>query len=61
MSKLLEILAGLLGLLLDAKKKHEQKEAQSEANHVSDNPADWFADHFRVQSGVTKSDQGDAD
>ena len=54
MSKLLEILAGLLGLLLDAKKKHEQKEAQSEANHVSDNPADWFADHFRVQSGVTK-------
>ena len=61
MSKLLEILAGLLGLLLDAKKKHEQKEAQSEANHVSDNPADWFADHFRVRSGVTKSEQGDAD
>lgn len=61
MNKLLEILAGLLGLLLDAKKKHEQKEAQSEANHVSDNPADWFADHFRVQSGVTKPEQGDAD
>jgi hypothetical protein len=60
-SKLLEVLAGLLGLLLDAKKKHEQKEAQSEADHVSDNPADWFADHFRVQSGVTKSEQGHAD
>lgn len=61
MSKLLEVLAGLLGLLLDAKKKNEQKEAQSEADHVSDNPADWFADHFRVQSGVTKTEQGAAD
>lgn len=61
MSKLLEVLAGLLGLLLDAKKKHEQKEAQSEADHVSDNPTDWFADHFRVQSGVTQSEQSDAD
>ena len=61
MNKVLEVVAGLIGLLLAAKKKKEEKEAQSEANHVSDNPADWFADHFRVQSGVTKSEQGDAD
>lgn len=62
MNKLLEALAGLLGLLLDAKKKHEQKEAQSEANHVSDNPADWFADHFRVRDGVTETpSKADAD
>jgi len=60
-NKVLEVVAGLIGLLLAAKKKKEEKEAQSEANHVSDNPADWFADHFRVQSGVTKSEQGDAD
>ena len=60
MSKLLEVLAGLIGLLLDAKKKHEQKEAQSEADHVSDNPADWFADHFRVSDGVTKGSKGKA-
>ncbi|QAU05503.1 hypothetical protein D3A55_0052 [Klebsiella phage K1-ULIP33] len=47
---------------MDAKKKHEQKEAQSEANHVSDDPADWFADHFRVRDGVTETpSKADAD
>jgi hypothetical protein len=65
-SKVLEVVAGLLGLLLSYKKKQEEKEAQSEANHASDNPADWFADHFRVRDGVTREqdgapDQADAD
>ncbi|QYC97041.1 hypothetical protein [Klebsiella phage IME184] len=49
------MLAGLLGLLVSASKKREQKEAQREANHVSDDPADWFADHFRVRDGVTET------
>lgn len=60
MSKLLEVLASLLGLLLDAKKEREQEEAQSEADHVSDNPAGWFADHFRVSDGVTNGGKGKA-
>lgn len=60
MNKLLEVLAGLIGLLLAAKKKKEEKEAQSEANHVSDNPADWFADHFRVSDGVTRESKSKA-
>lgn len=53
-------MAGLIGLLLAAKKKKEEKEAQSEANHASDNPADWFADHFRVSDGVTRKPKGEA-
>ena len=56
MNKFLEVLAGLIGLLVSAKKKQEEKEAQSEANHASDNPADWFADHFRVSAGVTREE-----
>lgn len=59
MNKVLEVVAGLIGLLLAAKKKKEDKEAQSEANHVSDNPADWFADHFRVSAGVTRESNGE--
>ena len=66
MNKVLEVVAGLIGLLLATKKKKEEKEAQSEANHASDNPADWFADHFRVSNGVTresedKASEADAD
>lgn len=60
MNKFLEVLAGLLGLLVAAKKRQEEKEAQSEANHVSDDPADWFANHFRVSAGVTREDNGEA-
>lgn len=60
MNKFLEVVAGLIGLLLAAKKKKEEKEAQSEADHVSDNPADWFADHFRVSDGVTHGNRGKA-
>lgn len=60
MNKFLEVLAGLIGLLVAAKKKQEEKEAQSEANHVSDDPAGWFADHFRVSDGVTREDKGEA-
>lgn len=61
MSKFLEVLAGLLGLLISAKSKREQEEVQSEADHASDNPADWFANHFRVSDGVTRSrDKGEA-
>lgn len=60
MNKFLEVMAGLIGLLLAAKKKREEKEAQSEADHVSDNPADWFADHFRVSDGVTRESKGKA-
>ena len=60
MNKFLEVMAGLIGLLLSAKKKKEDKEAQSEANHASDNPADWFADHFRVSDGVTRESKGKA-
>lgn len=60
MNKVLEVVAGLIGLLLAAKKKKEEKEAQSEANYVSDNPADWFADHFRVSDGVTRESKGKA-
>jgi hypothetical protein len=58
-NKFLEVLAGLIGLLVSAKKKQEEKEAQSEANHVSDNPSDWFADHFRVPAGVTRESNGE--
>lgn len=50
---MLEVLAVLLGLLISAGKKQEHKEAQREADKVEDDPAGWFADHFRVQSGVT--------
>ena len=60
MNKVLEVVAGLIGLLLVAKKKKKEKEAQSEANHASDNPADWFADHFRVSDGVTRESKGEA-
>ena len=60
MNKFLEVMAGLIGLLLAAKKKKEEKEAQSEANHASDNPADWFAEHFRVSDGVTRESKGKA-
>ncbi len=60
MNKFLEVMAGLIGLLLAAKKKREEKEAQSEANHASDNPADWFAEHFRVSDGVTRESKGEA-
>lgn len=60
MNKFLEVLAGLIGLLVAAKKKQEEKEAQSEANHVSDDPAGWFADHFRVSDGVTRKSKGEA-
>lgn len=60
MNKFLEVLAGLIGLLVAAKKKQEEKEAQSEANHVSDDPAGWFADHFRVSDGITREDKGEA-
>lgn len=59
MNKFLEVLAGLIDLLVSAKKKQEEKEAQSEANHASDNPADWFADHFRVSDGVTRESKGE--
>ena len=59
MNKVLEIVAGLIGLLLAAKKKKEDKEAQGEANHASDNPADWFADHFRVSDGITRGSKGE--
>ena len=59
MNKVLEVVAGLIGLLLAAKKKQEEKEAQSEANHVSDDPAGWFADHFRVSAGVTRESNGE--
>lgn len=62
MNKLIKVLAGLLGLLVAYKREQEQKEAQREANHASDNPADWFADHFRVRDGVTRTpNQADAD
>lgn len=62
MNNLLKVLAGLLDLLVAYKREQEHKEAQREANHASDNPADWFADHFRVRDGVTRtSDQADAD
>lgn len=60
MNKFLEVMAGLIGLLLAAKKKKEEKEVQSEANHASDNPADWFADHFRMSDGVTRESKGKA-
>ena len=60
MNKVLEVVAGLIGLLLAAKKKKEEKEVQSEANHASDNPADWFADHFRVSDGITREPKGEA-
>lgn len=60
MNKVLEVLAGLIGLLIAAKKKKEEKEAQSEANHVSDDPADWFANHFRVSAGTTREAKGEA-
>lgn len=53
-------MAGLIGLLLAAKKRKEEKEAQSEANHASDNPADWFADHFRVSDSFTRESKGKA-
>lgn len=59
MNKFLEVLAGLIGLLVAARKKQEEKEAQSEANHVSDNPAGWFADHFRVSDGITREGKGE--
>ena len=62
MNKLLKVLAGLLSLLVAYKREQEQKEAQREANHASDNPADWFDDHFRVRDGVTRTtNQADAD
>ncbi|AAP48787.2 o-spanin [Salmonella phage SP6] len=51
-------MAGLLGLLLAYKKKQDQKEAQHEADLASDDPADWFADHFRVRDGVTRNSEG---
>lgn len=60
MNKFLEVLAGIIGLLVSAKKKQEEKEAQSEANHASDNPADWFADHFRVSAGATREERCEA-
>lgn len=58
MNKFLEVLAGLIGLIVAAKKKQEDNEAQSEANHVSDDPADWFANHFRVSAGITREYKG---
>lgn len=60
MNKVLEVVAVLIGLLLAAKKKKEEKETQSEANHASDNPADWFADYFRVPDGITRESKGKA-
>ena len=62
MSKLLEVLAALIQLLLGHQKKKEQEHAQAEADRIHDDPAGWFADHFGVRkqgkSGTSETNTG---
>jgi len=46
MKALLNIVAGLLLLVQSYKVKKEQDYAQSQANEVNKDPADWFNSHF---------------
>lgn len=45
---ILEILSALLKAVEKSKAKKEQQHAQAEADAISTNPTEWFADHFRV-------------
>jgi hypothetical protein len=45
-TKLLTVLAALVGLYSKAKREEEQRDAQQENDSAQDNPADWFAGHF---------------
>lgn len=47
------ILAGLLYLVRKYYKKKEASRAQDEANHIQDDPVDWYREHFRVQPDAT--------
>jgi hypothetical protein len=55
----LRILAGLMDLLVKRGRRKEQEDAQAEADHINDDPAGWYADHFRVQPKVTGGDATD--
>ena len=46
MKALLNILAGLLLLVQSYKVEKEQDYAQSQANEINKDPADWFNSHF---------------
>lgn len=45
-TKLLTVLAALVGLYSKAKREEEQRDAQQENDRAQDKPAGWFASHF---------------
>lgn len=49
MKTLLNIIAGLLLLFQSWSNKKEQQRAQAEADKVSNDPVDWFSNHFGVR------------
>ena len=51
-TKLLTVLAALVGLYSKAKREEELRDAQRENDSAQDKPAGWFAKHF---NGVQQS------
>ena len=45
-TKLLTVLAALVGLYSKAKREEEQRDAQQENDSAQAKPAAWFAEHF---------------
>ncbi|UJH95893.1 Rz-like protein [Pantoea phage Nufs112] len=58
MKALLNIVAGLLLLLQSYKVDKEQKDAQEQADSISEEPADWFNDHFSGGLHKQSADEG---
>ena len=56
MNNLLRIVAGVIDLLVARGKRKEQESAQAEADHSADDPAGWFATHFRVRPAAGDTD-----
>lgn len=57
MNNALRVLAGLIDLLASYGKRKEQENVQAEADRLHDDPADWFADHFRVRPDTATGDK----
>ena len=45
-TKLLTVLAALVGLYSKGRREKELRDAQQENDDAQDNPTDWFAGHF---------------
>lgn len=55
MRALLNIVAGLLLLVQSYRAKKEQEDAQKQADQISQDPVDWFNNHF--DSGLQQQQQ----